>query len=76
MNIVGILASFAGVIVILLGFLDTYIQRYIQYDLEGFFGYLPESIQSWPVWLYGVILIGGGVLLMSIASVVGKHIGK
>jgi len=82
LKIVGILASFAGVIVILLGFLVTYIQRYIQYDLEGNIVaileqlYLPESFQSLPIWVYGAVVIGVGVFLIALGSVIDKHIGK
>lgn len=76
LSVIGMLVSFAGFLIVVASFLESTIQRFIAIDLEGYLEYLPESFPSWPVWMYGAAVIVVGLLIMSISSVMGKHIGK
>jgi len=74
LGLLGMVATGAGVLIAIVGFLFTLPQ------VTGFLTdnnwFDPASLPSWFGWILGIIVVVVGILMMSLSSVMRKRIGR
>ena len=73
LGLVGMICSFAGVVVVIIGALlsVTSVSNFLTDYLFD-----PSSLPSWFGWILGVMIVAIGILLMALSSVMRKRISN